>query len=94
MARKQRIRNIIWSRALLFSALGVCPALSIVRCYPALPALPDFTSDLAHFFHNPVRAQLNIGGAQALPNRYKVAEVSLPIVWYRLLGSGRWKWVG
>ena len=37
MARKQIIRNIIWSRALLVSALGVCPALPIVRCYPALP---------------------------------------------------------
>ena len=32
----------------------------------------DFTSDLAHFLHNIVGAQLNIGGAQALPKRYKV----------------------
>ena len=37
MACKQRIRNIIWSHTLLVWALGVCPALPIVRCYPALP---------------------------------------------------------
>ena len=28
----------------------------------------DFTSDLAHFLHNIVGAQLNIGGAQAIPD--------------------------
>ena len=41
MAFKQRIRNIIWSHTLLVWALGVCPALSIVRCYPALPYSTD-----------------------------------------------------
>ena len=35
----------------------------------------DFTSDLAHFLHNIVGAQLNIAGAQALPNRYKVTPM-------------------
>ena len=42
----------------------------------------DFISDLAHFFHNIVSAQLNIvsaqlniGSAQALPNRYKVTPM-------------------
>ena len=30
----------------------------------------DFTSDLDHFLHTIVGAQLNIGGAQALPKRY------------------------
>ena len=36
----------------------------------------DFTSDLTHFLHNIVGAQLNIGGAQALPKRYKVTPMA------------------
>ena len=35
----------------------------------------DFTSYLAHFLHNIVGAQLNIGGAQALPKGYKVTPM-------------------
>ena len=36
----------------------------------------DFTSDLAHFLHNIGGAQLNIGGNEALPKRYKVTPIS------------------
>ena len=36
----------------------------------------DFTSDLTHFLHNIVGAQLNIGGAQTLPKRYKVTPMT------------------
>ena len=35
----------------------------------------NFTSDLAHFLQNIVGAQLNIGGAQALPKRYTVTPM-------------------
>ena len=35
----------------------------------------DFTPDLPHFLHNIVGAQLNIGGAQALPKKYKVTPM-------------------
>ena len=35
----------------------------------------EFTSNLAHFLHNIGGAQLNIGGAEALPKRYKVTHM-------------------
>ena len=49
MARKQRIRNIIWSRTLLVWALGVCPALPIVQCYPALLYTPTKNGKVCEF---------------------------------------------
>ena len=38
----------------------------------------DFTSYLVHFLHNIGGAQLNIGGAQALSQRYKVTPMLAP----------------